>query len=156
MLQVCNTGLKTESVALKPGYVLQLRPKGTDDQLRDLFVLVLEAGESGDILVVPFGPLTRAAFASELLTDFKDEALRVLCLWNAQWLPQPVVTRSWHIANASEQLLENVVALRTSLTTQKPVPAHLQALIGPTGECVGEQRFVYLVREEEIWTPYLS
>jgi hypothetical protein len=139
---------------VQPVNVLLLRPSESGRATRELFVVVIEVYPSG-ALVVPFGPLGRPAVVSEMLSDFEDEALRVLCLWNAQRLPWQAALRSWHIADASARLLEEISTLRACLAANRPLPGDLSLKIGPSALVAGDERFRYLAKEEEIWDSYL-
>ena len=154
LMQASASGVDERTNILRAGQILQLRPKAPTYAGREVFVVVLNV-RGGKVEVVPFGPLQTPAFASEMITGMQDEALQVLCLWNAQWLPWKVALRSWHIANVPDQIVEEMQTLRTCLAAKKPLPEYFDAKVGTSEWTPADERFDYLAQEESIWEAFL-
>ena len=137
--------------SLAPGSIHHLRPELIPDRERPIFVFVERVDqERHRLLLVPFGPFSSPAIESELATGIADESLKVLCLWNAAWVPESVLLKSWVIDQAGGPLLKDVQMMREAMAQKKALPEALQARVGDRLVHSTDDRQDYVEEEEGI------
>ncbi len=72
-----------------------LHPDVAPSAVRPIHVALLDRAPSGAWLAAPFSRFANPASEGEWMTGRRGAALRVLCLWNARWMPAATVLRSW-------------------------------------------------------------
>ena len=85
------------------GDIRLLHPAVTPSAGRPVHVALLDRAPSGAWLAVPFGRFAHPASQGEWLTGRRSAALRVLCPWNARWMPPAAVLRSWRAGRTTER-----------------------------------------------------
>ena len=144
---------KNAAAMLAAGQILHLKSTGDAMLDRSLHVLVLKVDSAASrVLVAPFGPIPIPATEAELLTGLEDDPLKVLCLWNARWLPADVAVKSWSVGQADAALVADAVALREAVARREALPAHLSSRTGPPLLMPDDAIQAYLDEEEQIWS----
>ncbi len=77
------------------GDIRVLHPASVASAQRPLYIALLDHAPSGAWLAAPFSRFANPASPGEWLTGRRSAALRVLCPWNARWMPAATVLRSW-------------------------------------------------------------
>lgn len=150
-LNLVRASEKSAAVALQRGEIRQLNPDLKPSWLRPVLVLLLTVDQERQrALVVPFGPLARPAFQSELSTGIEDESLAVLSVWNAVWLPADLAARSWVVEQASASLLTDIESLRAALVNKQNPPESLADRVGPPLLHPTDPRQSYVDSEESL------
>lgn len=150
-LNLVRASDKAAAVALERGEIRQLNPDLKPSWLRPVLVLLLTVdAERQRTLAIPFGPLAKPAFQSELSTGIEDESLAVLSVWNAMWLPAELAARSWVVEHASPELLADIESLRTALVNKQNPPATLAERTGPPLLHPTDPRHGYVNAEESL------
>lgn len=153
---LAGTRPRRVSTLLSAGQILHLKEPSGCTADRPLHALVLNVDRSAErILIAPFSPIPMPATDAELLTDLNDDSLKVICLWNARWIPADTAARSWIIGQASETLMADALALRTAMARKEAVPAALADRTGPP-LAIGDERQPYLDEEEALWSAFAS
>lgn len=151
LLASAGVRLKAEPI-IRPGQVLHLPPECHAEVGRTVFALVTHVDSGhGTARVIPFGPVETPALPSELSTGIGDQALRVLCLWNAAELPLRMLERSWLVSECDAALLSDVEALQAGLEQKKEVPANLRDRVGPPLIHPDDPRHEFIYMEEQLW-----
>jgi hypothetical protein len=150
-LKLVSASDKAAAVSLARGEIRQLNPDLKPAWLRPVIVLLLSVdAERQRVLAVPFGPLAKPAFQSELSSGIADESLAVLCVWNAVWLPMDLAARSWVVDHAADSLLTDIETLRSALANKQTPPESLITRIGPPLLHPTDPRQAYVTHEESL------
>jgi hypothetical protein len=126
------------------GQIRLMRPHTENEPV---FIAVIRIEDSGEIVCVPFGPLSEPATPDELLSGRTTPALRVLCLWNSRTLSPHLLNHSWV---ADELPQAELARLRQALDAWEAtgrVPAELAQEAGPPLVHPEDPRRLYRTRE---------
>jgi hypothetical protein len=138
------------TVPVRAGSIRLLRPESPPTRSRPCFVAVLETcPASATVLAVPFGRFPVPATPGEWRTDRKARALRVLCCWNARYIPRATIERGWPsgtLSRADRAAAERLVRADPSAAA----PSGFSERTGPPLRHPCDPRLVYL-EEERAW-----
>lgn len=137
-----------------PGEVRLLSSRLLPDVDEPRYVIVLDAWDSGLMLVAPFSRFGTAATAGELETQRdKCHPLRVISLWNTHSAPRHLLCQSWLVDSFEKSEHEDALAVFRHVMTGKALPQHLTLRIGPPITEGYDPRIAYQMEEAGIFKP---
>lgn len=98
---------------------------------RPLYMAVVDHAGAGRYLCVPFGRFSEPAFPGELKTGREALTLRVLCIWNACFLPESLLERAWSVGELDTDELAGVSDVRAYLEHGQHLPPEIECRVGP-------------------------
>jgi hypothetical protein len=107
-----------------------LHPDVSPSADRPVHMALLDRAASGFWLAAPFGRFSNPASAGEWKTGRRTAALRVLCLWNARWMPPGAALRSWRAGRLTARERASALRVLQSWREGAPPDAHLLARTG--------------------------
>lgn len=97
---------------------------------RPVHVALLDRAASGSWLAVPFSRFADPASTGEWKTGRRAAALRVLCLWNARWMPPGTVLRSWRAGRLTTRERRSALRVLECWREGRPPDARILARTG--------------------------
>lgn len=132
---------------LRPGDIVLLPPDGETSSARPVYVALLDARQDGGWLCAPFSRFSTPATEGEYATGRNFDPLKVVCAWNADYLPRDVLARGWLVEHLGapdlEVLADFALSRRAELPPSRRGPPIVHPL-DPRREYVEEERCLWL------------
>lgn len=116
----------------EPGRIWLANPSLVPGCPRPLYLVVAAAPEDGWVRLAPLGEFAAPATDGELLLRHPAGELRVVCLWNARRLPEPVLSSGWPAGRLRADDLADIRTCLDCLAALRPFPPGLRDRTGPS------------------------
>jgi hypothetical protein len=107
--------LRYDSEPARAGQIRLFHPFSEETHARARHIVVLKGCDDGSWLVTPFGRFSEPAVPGEWRTSLRVPVLRILCLWNARLISEPVLGRSWVVGCVSASKVAQALAIHKRL-----------------------------------------
>lgn len=151
-----QAGDRTGHAPPQAGQIRLMFPVAAAPAARPLYVALLEACGEAAFLAAPYSRFATAATPGELATGRKPLPLRVLCVWNARYIPAAAAAGSWLSGRLRPSERRDALIVRNRTAAGEPVPPALRDRVGPPLRHPADPRRIYVAQEEALTDAILT
>lgn len=136
---------------LRAGDIVLLPPDGETSSVRPVYVTLLDARPNGSWLCAPFSRFSTPASEDEYATGRNFDPLKVVCAWNANYLPQDVLARGWVVERLGAPDLKILADFALKRRAELPPARRGPPIVHPL-----DPRHEYIEEERCLWIDFQS